>query len=128
MACIESYFERDRVIERHLSWEDLEETLKELIKLWAEATSVRRALEGKPSNRVTQEDIDRAREDYPITNLIEIRNKLARCPFHEDKTASMYQYGNRVYCFSCHKGWDTIGLLMERDGLLFPEAVRRLAS
>lgn len=73
------------------------------------------------------EDMIRQAKARPFTELHEFRRNQAVCPFHADKDPSMHLFpDNHVYCFSCAKGWDTIGFLMDRDGLSFPEAVKRL--
>lgn len=75
---------------------------------------------------ITDEDIRRARE-YPFDELIEVnRNKMAVCPFHEDRDPSFSVKNNYGYCFGC--GWkgDTLAFLMAKEGINFIEAVRRL--
>lgn len=74
---------------------------------------------------ITKDQIEKAR-DYPIDNLIESRRNMAKCPFHQDKTASMYLKNNFFHCFGCGLSGDTIDLLMKRDGLSFKEAVIKL--
>lgn len=80
----------------------------------------------KPS-RITEEMIDNA-HNYPFTDLHEFRNSMALCPFHSDRDPSMRYYSdnNTVYCFSCGKSWDTIGFVMEKEGIGFVEAVEGL--
>lgn len=82
---------------------------------------------------ITPEMIAQAKA-VPITQLLEQENKggLVHCPFHEDKDPSASVKNNFLICFGgCkpkdgRKGWDTISLLMERDGLTFREAVLTL--
>lgn len=74
---------------------------------------------------ITKDQIEKAR-DYPIDNLIEARRNMTKCPFHHDKTASMYLKNNFFHCFGCGANGDTIDLLMKRDGLSFKEAVIKL--
>lgn len=77
---------------------------------------------------ITNHDIGRARE-VPCNKLVEVnRTNMALCPFHDDRTPSMrwYRDSNRLYCFSCNRGWDTISFLRERDGLSFVQAVKEL--
>jgi DNA primase len=52
------------------------------------------------------------------------------CPFHAEKTPSFSVDPDRqlFYCFGCHVGGTAFTYLMKRDGLTFPEAVRRLAE
>jgi hypothetical protein len=78
--------------------------------------------------QIAEEMIQRAKE-CPFTEIVEFRRNTATCPFHADKTPSMHLYekDNRTHCFSCHRSFDTIGFMMERDGLTFVEAVKYLA-
>ncbi|MCE7875675.1 hypothetical protein DYH09_35645 [bacterium CPR1] len=50
---------------------------------------------------------------------------MARCPFHEDNTASMSvdPEKNLWHCFGCQKGGDVLTFLRERDGLTHRQAV-----
>lgn len=106
----------------------------------AEADSLLRFLNGKidlgkQPGRISQEMIERAK-NYPMAAILEQTpkgpGKVVRCPFHDDKAASASVKLNRLICFAgCKpkdgkKGWDTITLLMERDGMSFREAVMAL--
>lgn len=53
-----------------------------------------------------------------------------RCPFHEEKSASFHITPSRGFykCFGCGKGGDVFRFLEEKEGLTFPEALRRLAE
>jgi hypothetical protein len=82
---------------------------------------------------ITPEMIARAKA-IPITQLLGQQSKggVVHCPFHKDKDPSASVRNNFLICFGgCtpkdgRKGWDTISLLMERDGLTFREAVLAL--
>lgn len=39
-----------------------------------------------------------------------------RCPFHDDRTPSarLYEDSQRIYCYTCGKGWDVIALVQGR--------------
>ena len=55
----------------------------------------------------------------------------ARCPFHEEKSASFLIGGrspHRAHCFGCNKGWDIFDFWQERKGVTHVEAVNQLAS
>ncbi len=123
----EDYQRRDRVIERLLTGEHFQATVKEIAKLQVRLYHLRhpeKATKGK--ERLTQEDIDRARA-FPFEELHEFKRGMALCPFHPDKTPSLSLKNNRAFCFSCGRGWDTIAFLQEKEGLTFQEAVRRLS-
>ena len=70
----------------------------------------------------------------PIDQVLGVKNRggLVHCPFHKDKDPSASIKNNFLICFGgClpkdgRKGWDTISLLMERDGLSFRGAVLAL--
>lgn len=49
-------------------------------------------------------------------NLIGDSTQQIRCPVHEDRSPSARYYGTeqRVYCFTCGKGWDALGVVMAR--------------
>jgi len=79
-----------------------------------------------PKGRITEEQIQKAKE-YPFENLIEVsRNHFALCPFHSEKNASFHIKNNRGHCFGCNWHGDTIKFLMDRDNLSFKEAVEFL--
>ena len=77
---------------------------------------------------ITPERIERAKQ-YPISDLLEFRRGTVRCIFHDDARPSLKYYpkDNHVYCFSCCRHEDAIGVAMALWGLGFKEAVRRLA-
>jgi len=80
------------------------------------------------ADKITEQDIQRAKE-VPIETFIEInRAGFAHCPFHEDKTSSLrvYKNENRWYCFSCNAGSDVIDLVCMMNKLTFLEAVKFL--
>jgi len=87
-------------------------------------------------NTITPQMIDRARH-HSIADLLEEKpkgsSKVVCCPFHTDKAPSASIKNNVLVCFAgCkpkdtkHQGWNPILLLMERDGMSFPAAVRAL--
>jgi len=108
---------------------------EELNPLEKEARELMDFINGKVDVRthavpITQEMIARAKA-VPITQLLaeNCRSGLVHCPFHEDIDPSASVKNNFLICFGgCkpkdgRKGWDSISLLMERDGLTFREAV-----
>ncbi len=73
-----------------------------------------------------------------LVQLVGRRVKLVRkgrvmwgcCPFHQEKTPSFKVENERrtYHCFGCGAGGDAFKWLMETEGLIFPEAVERLAG
>ncbi len=58
------------------------------------------------------------------------KNYRAKCPFHNEKTASFYisVERNTYYCFGCGKKGDIFSFLEEYEGLEFKEALTELAQ
>ena len=53
----------------------------------------------------------------------------ARCPFHEERTASFVIYTNQntFHCFGCGQHGDNIDFIMKKEQLQFADAIRRLS-
>jgi hypothetical protein len=90
----------------------------------------------RPQNR-TNEQVSKYTGDdkvlraksYPITNLIEFRQKKACCPWHNEKTPSLAYYPktNTAYCFGgCGKAYDSIDAYRLKHGVGFVDAVKAL--
>lgn len=75
-------------------------------------------------------DLEKAKAS-PVKSVIEIlgykvnRQDFMRCPFHEEKTASLkvYPRTNTFYCFGCLKRGDVIQFVREAKQMTFREAV-----
>ena len=54
----------------------------------------------------------------------------ANCPFHNEKTPSFNVSAQKQFyhCFGCGKSGNAIGFVMEHEGLLFMDALKKLAS
>jgi len=78
-----------------------------------------------------EQKIQQAKQ-VPLTLLFGVdswKNPLC-CPIHQERTPSLrlYEKTNTWHCFGCHKGRDSIDLLVQRDGLSFVEAVSQLCG
>ena len=87
---------------------------------------------------VTKEGIDRLKAASPLEVIladrgIELRKKgrvlVARCPFHEEKTASFTVTPAKglYHCFGCGARGDVFGFITKRDKVGFPRAMEILA-
>lgn len=74
---------------------------------------------------ILEEEVRTAKQ-YDFKQLHDFRNSYGLCPFHDDTNPSLVLKNNKVRCFSCDKSWDTIQFVMDKEGLTFPQAVRRL--
>src|SRR5512136_3498345 len=84
------------------------------------------------------EIIDQVRQ---VSSIVEIasqyttlkrrgRKWVGLCPFHTEKTASFTVDEDKqlYHCFGCGVGGDVFSLVMEKENLNFPEALRHLAE
>lgn len=74
---------------------------------------------------LSAEQIERAR-NYPLKDLLNTNKNIAKCPFHDDRTASLNIKNNFYHCHGCNLSGDTIDFIMKRDGYTFKEAVLKL--
>lgn len=73
-------------------------------------------------------DLTEVAEDYGITLKLKGHRAWACCPFHNEDTASFCidTSKNLWYCHGCNKGGNVITFVMEKEGLSFPLAVKKL--
>lgn len=100
--------------------------------IWGIITELNQRIAERKTKRVLMglegDDVARARQ-YPIENIIEVRQGFAKCPFHSEKTGSLKVYkDNHAFCFGCHKRADAIDIAKVVWGLDFKSAVERLAK
>ncbi|MBE3137623.1 MAG: hypothetical protein IMZ43_09590 [Thermoplasmata archaeon] len=83
----------------------------------------------QPTSGISGHHIEQAR-NYPIEELLGETNRSHRykCFFHEDEHPSASVKNNKLRCWVCSKSWNPIDLLMQRDGLSFMDAVKRLSA
>ena len=102
----------------------INETLAEIRRV----TSHGRMLKApKREGDITDSMITQAAK-YPITSLVEFVHGRTLAFCHDDRSPSAY-YGtktNRLFCPVCAKSFNSIDILVQRDGMSFPDAVRRL--
>ncbi|MFQ5863116.1 MAG: DNA primase [Candidatus Brocadiales bacterium] len=84
---------------------------------------------------------EKINEILRLTNIVEVvnrhvnlkrvgKNYVGLCPFHAEKTPSFsVSPEKQLYkCFGCGEGGTVLTLLMKKEGLSFPEAIRVLAK
>lgn len=88
---------------------------------------MQRRLKKPIKDTITDEMIEQAREQ-DIRSIIEFKNGKAIAWCHEDKNPSLTYMSktNKAWCAACGKYFDSIGVLMGRDGMTFITAVREL--
>lgn len=80
-----------------------------------------------PTSGISGYHIERARS-YPMEELLGVESgRRILCPFHDDHHPSASIKNNKLRCFVCNKTWNPIDYVMEKNGLSFPDAVRRLS-
>ena len=78
------------------------------------------------TNRISDQDIERAKL-VPISTYIKVSaSKKVLCLFHTDKVPSMHIYETTYHCFSCGAHGSVIDIVMKLYGLKFIDAVKRL--
>ncbi len=91
------------------------------------------------AGRISRGTVERVRERADLVELVAARTgqvrlvgprAMARCPFHDEKTASFsIEPAQKLYhCFGCGVSGDVFKLVMELEACDFPEAVERLAE
>lgn len=94
----------------------------------------------RPMPRIPQSEVERIKAEVDLAALIRSkglelkrhgsRDLAARCPFHEDATASLIvtPAKNLWHCLGCGKGGSAIDFVMVHDGLSFRHAFEVLAD
>jgi len=79
------------------------------------------------NNKITDYDIEQAK-NFPIDHVILFVNNKAYAWCHDDRTPSLMHWKkeNLARCFVCNKTFNPIDVLVQRDGLSFVQAVKRL--
>jgi hypothetical protein len=83
----------------------------------------------KSQDEITPEMIQDAKSS-PVTAILDLANGKTRAFCHDDARPSLYVLKriNKAHCPVCDKKFDAIDILMQRDGLSFPDAVRKLCQ
>lgn len=86
------------------------------------------------SEETVQRIKDAARIEDVVGDYVQLirrgRNYMGLCPFHNERTPSFSVNTERnfCYCFSCKKGGSPINFLIEKEGITYQDALRRLAA
>ena len=87
--------------------------------------------------RIPEAEIERLKSEVSVERLVEAsgielkkagKDRLGRCPFHEDVTASLVVTPgkNLWHCFGCGVGGGSIDWVMQKNGVSFRHAVELL--
>ena len=78
---------------------------------------------------ITDEMVEQAR-NVDTARIIEFTGGKSLAFCHDDRNPSLtyHKKTGRAHCFVCNKSYDAIQILIERDGMSFPAAVRELCQ
>ena len=90
-------------------------------------------------NRIPDSDLAHLKQQIPLLELMKAegfsfsrhgKDIATRCPFHEEKTASLIvtQEENLWHCMGCGKGGSVIDWVMARENISFFQAYHRLKN
>ncbi|MBX9703563.1 MAG: toprim domain-containing protein, partial [Silvanigrellaceae bacterium] len=87
-------------------------------------------------SRISRRSIGKLIEAIDLQNylkqFLEIKrsgnNFVARCPFHQDSSPSLYIYPDHYHCFACKAHGNVIEFEIHRTGFSFKEAVESIAQ
>lgn len=85
--------------------------------------------------RISKKEIDAVKQSHDLLAVMQARGiklkkqgkqYMGKCPFHEDKKASMSvdPIKQLFHCFGCDVSGDVLGFLSKIDGKSFPELMR----
>ncbi|MFZ4859227.1 MAG: CHC2 zinc finger domain-containing protein [Desulfuromonadaceae bacterium] len=109
-----------------------QQVLDEVLQMARELRHLTRLAKGSTSHvgSITPELIEQSRL-IPIEQLIEFdRQGKAVAWCHDDKVPSLtwHRSKNRATCFPCGKSFNSIDVLIQRDGMAFVDAVKTLSG
>ena len=130
LGCLADFLERNEGTNHltfHVTATDAERLIKEKVEVLKEIEAIKR-MTTDPKERITDDMIERAKA-YPVDRLVEFRNKKAAAWCHEDRHPSLCHMTrkNLAWCPVCNQYFDAIGVLMNRDGYSFIDAVKQLS-
>jgi hypothetical protein len=135
--------QRDKLMEGIEKLEDdilFDESLNDVTRAFLEHRLVNERMDLSKINReiksytqlpregeVTDDMIATAR-DYPVENIIEFKGGRCKAFCHDSDSFSVAKArtGNYIFCHVCGKTFDSIQILIERDGYSFIDAVKQL--
>lgn len=113
------------------SYEKMPEIMQgEAIEEMTEIALALKTLNNTPHENTITPDMLAKAKAVSIDSLIQFKHGKAKCFAHDDNKPSMY-FGNKTNtarCPVCNKAWDSIQILIERDGYTFTGAVQNLCS
>jgi len=118
--------------------DDIEDDRNERISMWKsvhfhdcmikEAEALERRKKTVRSDKNFGSDIEKAKA-YPIPQILDFVKGKAKCPFHNEKTASLHYYEktNTTYCFGgCGKSYDAIDIYQKKFDVSVKTAIKEL--
>lgn len=121
MGCMDSAVEKMNLVSIVYLKEEMNKLANILVKYQNNLYFSRK----NKGNKITKELIERA-ANFPFEKLLDIKHGKALCPFHNDTMPSFSVKNNKGHCFSC--GWhgDVVDYIMQKEGLDFRQAIKKL--
>lgn len=119
----ELFLDSSNALERHIAKADIKDINNQIKKL---IINIKYTYKSNTTG-ITSEKIKLVKK-VNMRKLVKVIKDRAVCPFHKDIRPSAVIEENRLYCYVCNKGFDTIDVVQKTNKLSFYNAIRYLLN